>query len=85
MAIAKAPAKNSRDAAKAVGYLNVYVTDNAGKRRKVTGIALTAGNPVHEQIDAVLRSDEATGVQRVMAKFEIDYNPVDDAPIELSL
>jgi hypothetical protein len=73
------------DEQKATGYLNVFITDANGKRKKIGSMPLQSGNSVHEQVDKFLRDNLDDGVPRLFAKLDVEYNPVDDTPPDLGL
>lgn len=66
---------------KASGFINLYLTDREGNRRKLGAIPLKDGNPRHKALRAWLEEDP-TRVNKVIEALEADYQPATtaDAP-----
>lgn len=66
---------------RANGFINLYLTDKEGNRRKLGAIPLKDGNPRHKALRAWLEEDPSR-VNKVIEALEADYQPATgtDAP-----
>lgn len=77
--------RSVKDEAKAIGFINVFIATAGGKRKKVGSMAFQGENATHEQIDKFLRDNPDDGLERLLSRLEMEYNPVDDTPPDLGL
>lgn len=63
---------------KANGFINLYLTDKDGKRRKLGAIPLKDSNPRMKTLRAWLEEDPSR-VSKVVAALSADYQPATQA------